>query len=133
MADFKTVFKNLRTARGLTQEELANQLGLSRSRVSMYELGEREPDFETTEMLADFFNVDIDYLFGRTDKTTLIPQSGYYTNPETAAAAQEMFEDSDMRTLYDLKRSMGADRFKAHVKFMKDLYDQEHPESDEGC
>ena len=57
----------------------------------------------------------------------------YYTNSETAALAQEMFEDPDMQTLYDLKRTMGSDRFKAHVKFMKDLYDQEHPDSDEGC
>jgi transcriptional regulator with XRE-family HTH domain len=41
----------------------------------MYEAGKREPDFETLEAIADFFNVDMDYLLGRTDKTTYIPGS----------------------------------------------------------
>ena len=36
----------------------------------MYETGDREPDFETLELFADFFNVDVDYLLGRTEKTT---------------------------------------------------------------
>ena len=39
----------------------------------MYESGAREPDFETLELIADFFNVDIDYLLGWTLKPTYIP------------------------------------------------------------
>ena len=39
----------------------------------MYENGAREPDFETLELIADYFNVDTDYLLGRTIKTTFIP------------------------------------------------------------
>lgn len=133
MSKFGTRLNQLRKSASLSQEEFAKKIGVSRSTIGMYEQGKREPDFETLEKIADYFNVDTDYLLGTSDKTTVIPQSGYYTNPETAAAAQEMFEDPDMKTLYNLKRTMGADRFKAHVKFMKDLYDQEHPESDEGC
>ena len=56
----------------MTQTELAKKLGLTRSSLSMYELGEREPGFEILEAFADFFNVDMDYLLGRTDKTTRI-------------------------------------------------------------
>jgi repressor LexA len=41
----------------------------------MYENGSREPNFETLELIADFFNVDTDYLLGRTSKNTYIPQS----------------------------------------------------------
>lgn len=41
----------------------------------MYEKGAREPDFETLELIADYFNVDTDYLLGRTVKTTYIPSS----------------------------------------------------------
>ena len=39
----------------------------------MYESGAREPDFKTLELIADYFNVDTDYLIGRTHKTTYIP------------------------------------------------------------
>ena len=59
----------------MTQGELADAIGITRSRLSMYELGQREPNFETAETIADFFNVDIDYLLGRTNKTTILPQS----------------------------------------------------------
>ncbi len=72
MGDFKNVFKNLRIKAGYTQDGLAEALGLSRSTVSMYENGNREPDFETLEKIADFFNVDMNYLLGSSTKTTVI-------------------------------------------------------------
>ena len=62
MAVFMNRIKELRTARGWTQDELAERLGVSRSRVGMYETGRREPDFETLEAIADLFNVDMNYL-----------------------------------------------------------------------
>lgn len=65
MANFGSILKNLRISRGITQVELAAKLGISRSTVGMYETGGREPDFETMEAIADIFNVDMDYLMGR--------------------------------------------------------------------
>lgn len=129
MGNFQNIFKQLRIASGLTQVEISKKLGISRSTIGMYETGSREPDFETLEKIADFFNVDIDYLLGRTDKTTLLPESvaKYYLNEDTAKLAQEMYEDPDMRSLFDMKRKMPADRFSAHVKFMKELYEKENP------
>ena len=64
--------KELREMRDLTQEELAKLLNTSRSRIGMYEQGKRQPDFEMQEAIADFFNVTIDYLFGRTPEEMLI-------------------------------------------------------------
>lgn len=80
MGNFQSVLKSLRTSSGITQEELAKVLKISRSTIGMYENGSREPDFETLESIADYFNVDIDYLLGRTLKTTKIP------TPHTIAA-----------------------------------------------
>lgn len=57
--------KSLRKERGLSQDQLAAMLGVSRSAVGMYETGKREPDFEICEAIADIFNVDMDYLIGR--------------------------------------------------------------------
>ena len=69
---FNIRLKQLRHARRLTQVELAKRLGISSAAVSMYESGQREPNFETEELIADFFNVDIDYLRGKRDTTTEI-------------------------------------------------------------
>lgn len=67
MADFASVIKRLRIERGITQEQLASMLKISRSTVGMYETGSREPDFETCEAIADIFNVDMDFLLGRSN------------------------------------------------------------------
>lgn len=62
---FCDVLKRLRKRENLTQQQLADRLGLSRSTIGMYEKGEREPDFETSELIADFFNVRLDFLLDR--------------------------------------------------------------------
>jgi len=59
----------LRSARGLTQQQLADLTGLTRGRLNNYEQGTREPDLVTLQSLADFFDVTTDYLLGRTETT----------------------------------------------------------------
>lgn len=67
-----TRLRYLRKLDNITQLELANHIGISKSTVSMYENGQREPDFETLEKLADFFNVPMNTFFpgGRPDGNT---------------------------------------------------------------
>ena len=72
MGEFNKIFKLLRQTRVYSQADLSEALEISRSSISMYENGNREPDFETLEKIADFFNVDIDYLLGRKKDTTVI-------------------------------------------------------------
>lgn len=60
--------KELRKERGITQLKLAMDLGLSQNTVSRYETGEREADYKTLIVLADYFDVSIDYLLERTDE-----------------------------------------------------------------
>lgn len=64
---FKDRLKLLRNERCLTQQQFADQSGLSRSMIAHYEKGTREPTLEALEIVADFFNVDTDYLLGKTD------------------------------------------------------------------
>ena len=59
--------KELRKKKGITQLKLAMDLGLNQNTVSRYETGEREADYKTLIMLADYFNVSVDYLLERTD------------------------------------------------------------------
>lgn len=69
MATFGERLKILREQKGLTQEKLAEAVGVSRSTIGGYEAPskEREPDFEIVRRLADFFGVTVDYLVGRVD------------------------------------------------------------------
>lgn len=62
----------LREKRGLTQEELAGKIGISRASLSHYEKNRREPDYATMTKLADFFHVSVDYLLGRTEDSSAI-------------------------------------------------------------
>jgi transcriptional regulator with XRE-family HTH domain len=57
----------LREKHGMTQEDLASALGISRASLSHYETNRREPDHETITKIADYFRVTTDYLLGRTD------------------------------------------------------------------
>lgn len=65
MPTFGAILRDLRKCSGLTQTQLADVLGLKFSTISMYERGEREPDFETLEEIADYFNVSMDCLHGK--------------------------------------------------------------------
>lgn len=68
MAKFHERLRLLRKESGLSQQEFADLLGsVSKSSINMYERGEREPSLETLEHIADFFNVDLDYLLGKSD------------------------------------------------------------------
>ncbi|AYV92537.1 hypothetical protein A2U14_00765 [Fusobacterium necrophorum subsp. funduliforme] len=62
---FKERLSELRKEKNISQEKFADLIGVSKSTISMYENGNRTPDFETEEKIADFFNVDLDYLRGR--------------------------------------------------------------------
>ena len=67
MNDFSNILKSLRQSLGLTQGELASKLKISKSAVSMYENSNREPDIKTLNLIADFFEVDMNYLLGHTN------------------------------------------------------------------
>ena len=75
MSKFSERFKLLRKERGLSQAALATELGFTKSSVNMYERGDREPGLESLETIADFFNVDMDYLLGKSD----VPNRFLYT------------------------------------------------------
>lgn len=64
--------RDLRLNQGLSQKVIADYLGCSTVVYSRYETGSREPSMDTLMRLADYFNVSIDYLTGKSD----IPRNG---------------------------------------------------------
>lgn len=67
MSKFSETLIYLRKRDGLSQQDLADKIGMSRSVVGMYEAGQRMPSIEVLEALADTFNVNADFLIGRSD------------------------------------------------------------------
>lgn len=83
MQEFKDMLKFFRMRANLSQSELAEKLGVAASTISMYEVGKREPDFETEEKIADFFNTDLNTLRGRDNEL----KSGFIINVLDRVAA----------------------------------------------
>lgn len=67
MSNFAGRLKELRKESGLTQIELSTKVGISKSSISMYEANSRKPELETLEAIADYFNVNMDFLLGKSD------------------------------------------------------------------
>ncbi len=95
MAKFSDVLTYLRKRSNMSQQQLADATRLTRSAVSMYETGKREPDFETLEVFADFFNVSMDTLTGRSENErtpplsfTMVPRIGTIACGEPILAEQ---------------------------------------------
>lgn len=64
---FKERLKELRVAKGLSQMQLANKLGISQSAIAKWELGKTEPTASAIVALSEFFGESADYLLGITD------------------------------------------------------------------
>ena len=84
---FGARLRALRRQHGETQPELAKTLGLSRSAVSMYESGEREPKYELLTQIAAHYGVELDWLLGRDGaadgrEMRLIARAGRKMTPE---------------------------------------------------
>ena len=70
-------FENIRSLRidsGLTQKQVAAQLGISQNTYSQYEIGVLNYPVEALIKLADFYNVSVDYLLGRTNEKKPYPK-----------------------------------------------------------
>lgn len=60
--------RELRKQRKLTAKKLGEIMNVAESTISLYENGKREPDYNTLNKLADYFDVTVDYLLGRDEK-----------------------------------------------------------------
>lgn len=61
--------RELRKSRHLTMKQLGAEFGIAESTISQYETGKRQPDNETLLRFGEFFDVSVDYILGRDDRT----------------------------------------------------------------
>ena len=82
----------------MTQKELADKLGVSTAAVSTWINGIKTPRMDKVDIMCQLFGCR------RSDFLEDSSDTGYYINPETAQIAQELFEDKDLRVLFDAAR-----------------------------
>lgn len=82
--------KALRESQKLNREELAKKLNISYWALSKYETNEREPDYKTLVLIADYFKVSTDYLLGR------VAEPGLYVDDALSG-----FSDEEKKEIFD--------------------------------
>lgn len=89
------IYSELRYKAGLTQDELAQKLGISKGSVAMWETNKRTPSTGILVRLADLFGVTTDYLLGRSENPAPEPVSNTSQDTSKTANLLSAFEQLD--------------------------------------
>lgn len=113
---------------GLSQKDLSARTGIGKSSLSQYMNGLNWPDDNRkVGQIAEILNVNPAWLMGfnvqmHTEDDVSgenSQQAGWYADPETAKAAQEIFDDPDLHALFDAARDSKPDALKAAAALLK--------------
>ena len=113
--------------RGISINKLEEQAELSKG--SICKLGNTTPNTAKIKLIADYFNVSVDYLMTGEENES----EKYYLNEETAKVAQEIFENKELRTLFDVQKDMDPDDLRALHNMALALKRKERGDFDTGC
>ena len=111
MAKFGEIIRVLRIKRGYSQQRLAQQIGIGRSAIANYECGLREPDLDTVEMFADFFDVSVDDLVGREEEKQAEDKQQKPRKYRMLSAGALTLTDEQLDRVYAMAHLMYPDRF----------------------
>ena len=91
MKDFGPIIAKIRNEKGLSQEEFASLLGVTKQTISNYERGKRRPDYEVLEAIADVLNVPMGYFLTEEEQAKKL-KTIYRTYKIGSAAYHENIE-----------------------------------------
>ena len=127
MSTFGERLKKARIKKGLTQKNVATSTGLVRATLANWEIGRAEPDLESIKILADFYNVPIDYLLGRTDNMEELEkdiESAISGHPELMEIWLEIKNREDLQSLFREVKPMTPENVKKVIRIIKALEDE---------
>lgn len=104
---FQDVFKDLRLEKDLSQDKIAEELDVSSSLVSKWENNQSTPAPEMLEYIADYFNVSVDYLIGRSKYKNLEPDNSELENALFSKAKE--LSDADKKVILDVMNAIHKD------------------------
>lgn len=100
------VFERLCEEKGVTPYRVGEETGIKGSTFYGWKTGKYTPKQEKLQKIADYLGVSLEYLM------TGEEPEGYYTNPETAEMAQQIFENRDLRLLFDVAKDVTPEQLK---------------------
>lgn len=103
------VFEHLLQSFGVSAYKFCKDTGIPQSTISTWKKKRNLINGEMAKKIADYFGVSVDYLMTGEEKEG----DKYYLNDETAQVAQEIFENKELRALFDVQRDMDADDLRA--------------------
>lgn len=116
MGEMGNRIRNLRIAKGLTQEQLGDIVGLQKSAIAKYENGKTENMKRSViQAMAKALGVSPSYLMGFEDDT------GYYVDSEAAELAKEIANRSELRILFDATRDISKEDMEVIIRMIEGL------------
>ena len=118
------IYCKLRDERGLKDADVARETGITKSTFTDWKNGRSEPKDAKLKKIADLFGVSVQYLRDGEEGDK------YYLNDETAEMAQAMFENRDLRVLFDAARYASPEDLKTTYDMLMALKRKERGEND---
>lgn len=113
---FSRNLKKYLNLRGKTQADLMRDLKFNRGTISEWVRGNKYPRMDKVQKLAEYFGVTVaDLVYEKPDERQ------YYLNPLTQKLVQELFDNKDLRILFDASRNLAPEDIKFVIDMVKRL------------
>ena len=127
-----SIFEQLLQKYGVSTYKVSKATGIAQSVFSSWKSGISTPKQDKMQKIADYFNVSLEYLMTGKEK-----EGGekYYLNDETAQVAQEIFENRELRVLFDAARDASPEDLQTTYNMLMALKKKErgYNDDDAGC
>lgn len=121
------IFEQILQQYGISAYRFCKDTGISQSTISTWKRNKNLISGEIAQIIVDYFKISLEYLMTGKEKDG---GETYYLNDETKEIAQEIFENKDMRTLFDVARNVSPEHLKAYAQFLKELQQKEQDTGD---
>lgn len=121
------IFEQLLKTHGVTPYRVAKETGITTATLTSWKQGKYTPKPEKMQKIADYFNVSLEYLMTGEEK-----EGGekYYLNEETAEMAQKLFENKELRVLFDAAKDATPEDLKTTYDMLMALKRKERGENE---
>ncbi len=111
-------YEKILKERGLTNYKVSKDTGIAQSVLSTWKTKGTMPRADKLQVLAEYLGVSVDYLLGVQQN---VQSEEYYQNDEASRAAQEAFDDPDLRVLFDAARGSRPEDVRMAAEMLRRL------------